>query len=481
MVPSWIKLAVLVALISIHVDAIFLSSCFGCTCIDGSRKKIDCSSRHLTAVPDGVKNQSDIYEINLSGNNLTHIRRSDFLGTTAKYVDLSNNVITAIDDDAFLRTPDIEILDLHNNMLSALPVALNKLTKINTLDVRDNPHGSQPPISLTNSIMKEMGDTIQTFQFGHSRLDSWPQTIDHFQDLLDLTLDHSSDQLEVIPPRAFHSFKSTLLKLTIKNTKLKAVPLGVSSLRRIEEFHFDSNLDVGNEGVVAQAFFREDSSLKTLSLINDNLTRFPRALAYISNLQSLDMSHNRLDFISDESVGDLRISNLTMQYCNLDRIPGALFHLNGLKRLDMSHNNLVTVENNDIQNILQVSNLTLSYNPIKFISNTAFGNHSELKHVDLSSTKLTAIPEAFNTTHVDKINLKDSPVDCMCDYVWVHESIDNFQGCCNNIEESIGAYVKYYVPLCPEYIEKYGRDPSASSSPQAHPTVAGKHCKDLIN
>ncbi|OWF49114.1 leucine-rich repeat-containing protein let-4-like [Mizuhopecten yessoensis] len=469
MVPTGSMLAVLAVAIVLPVVQPFTIPCVGCTCFDkDTNHVIDCSGRNLTSVPDGVRNQGDVYEINLSGNKLTHMHYSDFLGTTAVKVDLSDNQIRNIDDGTFGVSSNIESLDLHKNQLNSLPEALTRLRKINTLDVRDNPDNSDIPINLTNAIMKEMGDTIQKFQFGHRNLDHWPPTISHFQDLQDLTLDQSSDQLKVIPPMAFHSFQSTLLVLTIKNTNLVAVPLGVSTLRRIDEFHFDNNVKVGNEGIVAQAFVRNHTTLRTLSLINDNLSSFPRALAYIPTLRNLDMSNNGLEFISDESILNLGITNLTMHFCNLDRIPGALFHLKHLTRLDMADNKLVTVENNDIQNIPEVTNLTLARNPIKFISNTAFGNHTSLDSVDISYTKLTTIPVAFNTTHVDNINLVGSHIDCMCEYVWVSTIVNNFEGCCANIEERIEDYVRKYVPLCPEYIERYGLGRTAEADLHAH-------------
>ncbi|XP_069104141.1 leucine-rich repeat-containing protein 40-like [Argopecten irradians] len=480
MVRSGFLLVFVVEAIVLCNAQTFTIPCSGCTCFDrDGNHVIDCSGRRLTTVPDGVRNQGNVYEINLSGNLLTHMRYADFTGTTADHINLSDNNITTIDDGTFDANPTLLSLDLHQNNLYNLPEALTHLVKINSLDVRNNPTDFRAnPIQLTDHVMKEMGDTIQTFQFGHRDLDRWPNTIDHFQDLQDLTLDGSSDNLKVIPAQAFHSFQSTLLKLTIKNTKLVAVPLGVSTLRRIDEFHFDNNLDVGNEGVVAQAFFRTHGTLRTLSLINDNLTRFPRALAYIPTLRNLDMSHNRLEFISDESIANMHITNLTMHYCNLDRIPGALFHLQSLTALDMSHNNMITVENNDIENIPNVDNLTLAYNPIKFISNTAFGNHKHLGSVDISFTNLTTIPEAFNTTTVGKISMEGSQVDCMCRYVWVRSVVNHFDGCCINIEESIEDYIQYYVPLCPEYIELNGPQPTADYSLLQHFKNPEPHCQD---
>nr|AIL02133.1 leucine-rich repeat protein 5 [Azumapecten farreri] len=468
MVPTAIMLALLAVATVLPIVQPFTIPCVGCTCFDkGSDHVIDCSGRNLTSVPDGVRNQGNVYEIILSGNTLTHMKYLDFVGTTAVKVDLSDNKIHTIDDSTFNGSPNIESLDLHENELSSLPEVLTHLVKINTLDVRDNPQSGFNPINLINNIMKEMGDTIQKFQFGHRELDHWPETISHFQDLQDLTLDKSSDQLKVIPPMAFHSFQSTLLILTIKNTKLVAVPLGVSTLRRIKEFHFDNNILVGDEGIVAQAFVRAHTTLETLSLINDHLTSFPRALAYIPSLRNLDMSNNSLQFISDESILNLGINSLVMQNCNLDRIPGALFHLKYLTQLDMSYNKLVTVENNDIQNIPGVANLTLSHNPIKFISNTAFGDHKGLNSVDISYTDLTTIPQAFNTTDVFNINLIGSHIDCMCEYVWV-SMVNKFEGCCANIEEHIDDYVKLYVPLCPEHIEKNGLDPLAETALKNH-------------
>lgn len=434
-------------------------------------------------MPIDVRNQGSVKRILLSDNDLKHIRASDFAGTNAISIDLGYSNISQIDDNAFTGSPDLEELFLQGNAFTSLPEALARLDKITTLDVRNNPKDKMFPIDLTDHVMKEMGDSMHTFLFGHPHMTTWPRSISHFQDLKDLTLDEASRDLRVIPPTAFHSFMSTLQVLTVKNTKLVAVPLGVSTLRGIKAFYFDNNVLVHNEGIIAQAFVRPppyNSTLETLSLSNDSLTRFPRTLAFMSSLRHLIINHNNLEFISDESIQDLTLTSLEMQHCNLDRIPGALYHLRNLERLDMSHNHLVTVENNDIQNIPHIKTLTLAYNPIKFISDSAFGSINDIDEVDLSHTQLNTIPTAFNLTHVGVVNLRDSNVDCMCAYVWVSGSVNRYEGCCVNIEESINDYVRFYVPLCPEYIEKHAlskaQEAIHATAQEQHRPLANKNC-----
>lgn len=431
-----------------------------CSC---TANVISCENRGLHAVPTFPQPVSaDI--LNLMRNDIHNLTTDIFKNVRVKIINLSGNKINKIQSGAFNNVKDnlIELI-LKDNALTKLPEEISNLGKIQSLDVRGNP--IEDP-NFTDSVMYQIGDSITDFKFGSAELDKWPQSLSHFQELNSLMLDTTSSNMQVIPAEAFHSFETTLTQMTIQNTELLVVPIGVSTLRNLKTFHFDHNHKVGDKGVLLQSFVNQHSSLQTLSLIDDRLTKFPRVLRYLSSLKNLTMDQNTLAFVNDEAIGLLgNVKILSLKNCSLDRVPGALSNLVGLTNLDLSDNKIGSIERNDMEQLTLLEKIYFNNNPLTYVSNETFRDLHSLETLDLSNTKITLVPEAIRNVYRYRnhclINLiiLENKLDCMCELEWLKElktacPAMNIKGNCDTIHVTLEQYIHDFVPRCPAWMLK---------------------------
>ncbi|KAJ8309807.1 hypothetical protein KUTeg_011672 [Tegillarca granosa] len=434
-----------------------------CQC---ANREINCNGQRLTSVPS-VLQQYNYDKLDLSNNFLTVIGPDAFAPFGVKEILLSHNNITHIENYAFRGLENkVEKLDISNNKLTVLPDALSHLNTLSTLDVSGNPI---PASGFTEQIMRAIGNTLTKFVFGHPTvLTKWPSSTSHFPRLTDLELNGA--YIFYLPQNSFHSFERTLTNLTIKNTQMSTVPLGLSRLPRLTEFHFDHNLNAGDDGIIEQSFVGL-SRLRILSLRDNGLNRFPFVLKPLVELNDLSLDDNKLLVISDEAVkyiNNSRIQNLRLVNCSLDRIPGAITGRNGnlqhLQLLDFSKNNIKSLDRTDLQNLHSLQTLSLAGNKnLSYVSDSALSNLPSLEYIDFSNTHLQTIPNALkNIPNLRYLNLLNDDIECTCDLVDFKLRVDTWPlgsgriiGNCATISSNIRNYLDRFVVNCPDYVTKH--------------------------
>ncbi|XP_059190194.1 osteoglycin, paralog b [Centropristis striata] len=105
-----------------------LPTCLLCVCLSGSVYCEDVSPE-MSAVPTLPKETGYLYA---RFNKITKIKNSDFADmATLRVIDLSENLISEIDDGAFSKLPHLEELSLAQNRLIKLPMLPAKLVSFN--------------------------------------------------------------------------------------------------------------------------------------------------------------------------------------------------------------------------------------------------------------------------------------------------------------------------------------------------------------
>ncbi|KAK3586543.1 hypothetical protein CHS0354_022675 [Potamilus streckersoni] len=423
-----------------------------CHCVN--QFEIDCSGRNLSRIPYSGYTTWSYRVIDLRNNQITRLSKSDFNNINVSEILLDNNYISSIENDTFqnLRN-DLRLLDLEHNQLTYLPPELGTLGKLEFLDLREN---NIPSIGFNDMIMRQMGDYMRKFYFGHMQLDEWPLSIRHFQQLRQLEL--YGGIMSQLPVSAFQGFEWTITDLSIRNTKLISVPIALQDLHNVETFHFDDNTLVGDAGILAPAFAGMVKSVKTLTLENDSLTDFPDILLTLQTVQSLSLARNKLEFVSDASVRKIaspNLTNLNLEECDLDRIPGALSQLTSLLELDLSKNRIHTIERNDLQQLYKMLTLSFNNNPVAYVSNSSFGDLFSLQRLEMRNTNLILVPEAIrNMPHLQMVDFSGpTPViECNCQHmIWLYNHLLSnnrliVQGECETIAVSIQDYARVRVP-----------------------------------
>lgn len=449
----------LMALAFCHVTdgACPLQASLGCFC---QNSVVDCSDKHLTAVPAFTATGWDQFTIvRLSHNKITTIPNNAFLNINVTTIELDYNDISSIANDAFKGVANyLTALNLEGNKLDVASDAFIHLPHITSLNILHNPVRSVP-----DQVFFALGTTLLDFSFGDDELSVWPPTLDHLQTLKSLRFEGYA--MGYIPFNAFHGFELTLRKLTIRKTSLRIIPMAVKELQYLEEFYFEDNIDVTDAGIIESAFEithgSGESAIKTLSLKNNSLTTFPTALRQLPKLENFFMDDNRLWFINDAMVSYVRgfMYNVSLKSCSLDRIPQTILRIRNLRSLDLSNNNINSIYSNDFtfsdgnQTHEHLQVLNLANNPLAYIASTAFVNLVKLQELNITSTDLKAIPQAVGKVpSLKKVYVHDTPVECTCELKWIHSSnarnVD-FEGECDTITQSIGNYIKRRIPNCP--------------------------------
>ncbi|XP_050444768.1 vasorin-like [Cataglyphis hispanica] len=135
------------------------------------------------------------------------------------------------------------------------------------------------------------------------------------------------------------------------------------------------------------------NSLRTLDLSQNHLQRFFFLCKDEYNLQVLNVSHNKLEYIDDNALND--------------RIPK-------LKILDLSFNKLTVVNETMLQYLTDLEYLSLSHNPIRDgIHESAFWNLTALKHLDLKNISAPYFSSVFfkTLTELSTLDLSWNPID----------------------------------------------------------------------
>lgn len=358
---------------------------------------IDCSGHGLGEIPQ-FRAGGSFRVLKLMNNSLKEIPNNAFATLNVSEIDLSNNNITLIGFNAFAGVSSaLEILNLAHNALIELPQAISGLNKLQSLDVTWNPipghkpgaHHHHSSDGLTDSVMRQIGDSITTFKFGDPRMNSWPGSLDHLSQLKELTI--AGINLPYWPAQCFHGFEQTLQALTIEYASIDAVPLGISMLTHLKSLHLD-HLDVdhpdgspsrfGDDSMISAPFQSLAQTLEQLSLDYDGLTTFPEGIQDLRKLRTLSLDGNDLQFVSDEAIKLLKnanVSSLSLKNCNLKRVPGAISDLTNLVALDLSENKIRSIESTDLQNLYNLQVLRLNINPLKYVSDNSLCGLNKLK------------------------------------------------------------------------------------------------------
>lgn len=117
-----------------------------------SEDKLDLSNQQLDKIPANVFEQSNLEELNISGNALSgsiqaeirHLRR-------LKVLNASNNLMTGVPAEIG-QLENLEELDLSNNQLTGLPYELGNLKNLKTLNISGNNYSEADLKIITDKL-----------------------------------------------------------------------------------------------------------------------------------------------------------------------------------------------------------------------------------------------------------------------------------------------------------------------------------------
>ncbi|KAK3571406.1 hypothetical protein QTP86_010698 [Hemibagrus guttatus] len=298
--------------------------------------EVNCSSKHLTVVPEGLHISSK--RLNLSGNRLKTLSRRQFYGLTQlEELDLSENIISMIEVEAFQGLKNLRILKIKINRLKIIPVGVfSGLSNLLSLDISRN-----EILVFLDYTFQEMVN-LRDMNAGENDLVFISQrAFVGLQSLIELNVDRSN--LTSIPTDAFSQLQS-LTKLRLRRLNINVLPNNafrrLHQLRTLHILQWPSLETLNSNSLVGL-------NLTTLVISNCNLSAIPyAALRHLTHLIYLDLSYNPITCIEGNMLGELlRLQEFHLVGGKLLRIePGAFRCLVHFQLLNVSSNRLTTLE-----------------------------------------------------------------------------------------------------------------------------------------
>ena len=425
-----------------------LCSCFG--------DFIECDNRQLTKVPVFPRyiGHSPYLNIILSYNRLTTITAHVFENISAVTtqdisINLDHNFISVIEIGAFAGIENlVKDLDLENNYLTHLPLALKELSSVESIDLLGN-----PLLNLDASVLAALSNTLKIFNADINHFASFPDDINLLSTLTILRM--TGFNFTTMNSIAFHGFKDTLTTLHISHTKFHRVPAAVCRLTNLDSLTLDFSPSLGQySGYIFEKCRRPFASVTYVSLANDQLTTIPSLVSIFPKLRVLNLKSNALHVIKNYSfIGVNSLVYLNLNGNNFTHIPSAVNQAVNLQTLSLGYNQIRTVNDGDLLNLQNLTRLNLNDNPLAYISPSAFAHTPFLNYINMIVTKLDQIPKAvIGLKHLRNILLNGKPINCSCtamNYLkpW-NVTRSNMVATCSS-GTSVKAYLTTQLPKCP--------------------------------
>uniref|UniRef100_A0A8C2YZL3 LRRCT domain-containing protein n=1 Tax=Cyclopterus lumpus TaxID=8103 RepID=A0A8C2YZL3_CYCLU len=195
-------------------------------------------------------------------------------------------------------------------------------------------------------------------------------------------------------------FLNITVKLELKNNNLQESFDGLSSLK---ELHLDHNsVEEIQPGAFTQLGF-----LNMLALTHNQLVYVPNmAFQGLHNIKWLRLSHNSLNNLAPEAfVGLFTLSRLSLDHNELQ--------LPEVTRLDMSHNPMTYLGEESVS-MAKLTHLYLDHMSLQDLSDQALFRAPLLSHLDLSHNQLRYLEPLSGPNKLASLNLTGNPVYCNC-------------------------------------------------------------------
>lgn len=353
---------------------------------------LDMSYNNLVVLPSNLFCNLDSLRI----LNLTHSElddaRSIGLGTMENsncltelvILDLSYNILKSIPDGIFASLESLKILYLNNNQLSELyPYAFSGLSRLQSLDLSNNRISHLP-----EQIFQQSSDILELYLQNNSLSSLTPRVFHGLRQLVGLNL--SYNLLEDVISSETLADLSRLNNLDLNHNNFQVVTVTNFHLIRSLQILYLSYNNIRN---ISDNAFSSLRNLHTLTLAGNKI-RFINLDTFsgLESLNYLSLSSNDIEIIHPLAFDSCKsIQNLKLRYNKLTDFPKALNGLSLLKHLDLTHNKIHNITNDTFQGLKNIVSLHMSKNRVGNMTKGCFQDLSSLKTLDLSYNKIMSL------------------------------------------------------------------------------------------
>jgi Leucine-rich repeat (LRR) protein len=285
-------------------------------------------------------------------------------GNNLNYLDLSNNSIRTIPDDAFSTFTKLTSLNLAYNKFDEISAGIFKGLKgtLKELDLSQ----STPPKSILDRPF-EFLISLTTLKFVGIGSNAFKATI--FSGLAGLrNLDISNNGLTDFPFETMGFFAEGLTELTFDNNNVPI--LKASEFEQLPKLQRLSLQRTGLKELRPEPF-HANPALEDISLTGNNLSSIPtNVFAHLPNLVSLDLSGCGLDRLENDTfAGSNKLATLNLAGSILPHIESGPFDpLGNLLQLDLSYSSIRSIAPGAFDALKNLTLLNLDMNLLETVS-----------------------------------------------------------------------------------------------------------------
>ncbi|XP_073447004.1 extracellular matrix protein 2-like [Dendrobates tinctorius] len=281
---------------------------------------------HIPSLPSGCLLSE--FTIACANTRMTYLPLMTDPGLKTLY--LAENEISKLPARAFAGLPNLDWLDLSKNKLDDSGLSndvFKNLTKLKRLNLDGN--------RLT--VLPQLPASVQELKVNDNKLLELNQhSFRGLGNLLNLEMEGNGFHDGNVSPMTFKPLKK-LIYLRLNRNHFRAIPSGLPTT--IQELHLDNNrIEVVSEGILNKTLNLSIIVMSNNQLQEDRIA--PRAWIHLMNVESLDLSHNRLVHVP--SFLPCGAKQVILHHNQIELIPGYVFaHMKpGLEFLHLSHNHL---------------------------------------------------------------------------------------------------------------------------------------------
>jgi Leucine-rich repeat (LRR) protein len=316
-----------------------------------SVKRLTLDDRTLTALPPEVFRCRNLVELELVNTRLMKLPTLEGLDKLARIVLYANEPGRRL---KLGKIPSVKTLKLRSPRPSALPRSYKSLTSLEVLDLADNRLTAVPRGTSRNKRLRELILRYNQIRLSERKL-SVPETLE--------SLDLQRNEIEAVP--AMLGKLTRLKKVTFNYNRIASVHPDFQNLKKLESVSF-----YNNQLTDVPLALLELSALRDLDLYYNQIEKVPAGITRLRSLEILYLAHNRI-FSLPDTLGDFpNLKELYLHHNRISELPASLGRLEQLKVLRVNNNYLGSLPDE----LLQLKNL---------------------ENLDISANQLTELREAY--------------------------------------------------------------------------------------
>lgn len=296
-----------------------------CTCSSGYPENlgtVKCVNVPFLSLPRAL-NTSKVYALKMDNTGLTDLDPYFFLTTGTYRLEISNNPIYEVPDNAFqgLERSLWELILDSNHLIEVPTKALRYLIKLRILDLTGN------DISvIERDSFRGLQSSLESLVLADNSIHHIP--IDAFHGLPNLvSLDLSSNNLHEITPDVFREQMNSLVRVNFADNLLKEIPyVPLSMLKALRHLDVSSNRIAGFQVEGENQQMNLKLSLDELHLEHNEINVIqPGSFQFFLTVNKTFLDFNPIHIVSDNAFQSARIRELYIRHCRLDFIEPAAF------------------------------------------------------------------------------------------------------------------------------------------------------------